>query len=123
MSQQEKFTPGPWDINGYNLGQVIKVKPGPDKQGRSYVDGRHQEVIANTIDNDMTWGEQHANARLISAAPDLFKAAAIADQLIKLIEKWADAEQEKSYAIMDDIVALAQNERLPEKALAKAVQS
>ena len=69
-------TPGPWHVNGYNLTQVIKVEDGPDRAGRAYVDGRHQEVIADVgRDNEMTWGERHANARLLAASPRLIAFA------------------------------------------------
>lgn len=65
----QKHTPTPWDINAYNLTSIIKVKPGPDSKGNTYVDGRHSVKIANVMgEDDMTWGERHANAAFIVRA-------------------------------------------------------
>ncbi len=68
-------TPGPWDINGFNLTQVIRIQDGPNRQGQTFLDGRHQETIANCgKDHEAPIEERIANARLIAAAPDLLEA-------------------------------------------------
>jgi hypothetical protein len=36
-----------WHLNGFNTSQVIVIHDGPDALGRTYVDGRHQHVIAD----------------------------------------------------------------------------
>ena len=64
--------------------------------------------------------ESEANARLIAAAPKLLEAARLADQLCRLITKWADAERDDADDIMTDIVALAQDETQPSEAIAEA---
>lgn len=62
-------TPTPWDINAFNMTSIIKVKPGPDSKGNTYIDGRHSVKIANVMgEDDMTWGERHANAEFIVRA-------------------------------------------------------
>ncbi|MEQ1694953.1 MAG: hypothetical protein ABL901_03845 [Hyphomicrobiaceae bacterium] len=61
-----------------------------------------------------------ANACLIVAAPELLIAAELADTLCKLIARWVDAECDDAFRIMDDIVALAEFESQPEKAILKA---
>lgn len=38
-----------WDINAFNLAQLIEIKDGPDAAGHSYIDGRHQVPIANFV--------------------------------------------------------------------------
>ena len=35
-----------WHLNGFNMSSVIVIRDGPDPQGRSYVDGRHQIEVA-----------------------------------------------------------------------------
>ncbi len=63
-------TPAPWHLNGHNLAQVIKINDGPDRQGHTHVDGRHQVLVANAgSDHQMPWAERLANARLIAEAP------------------------------------------------------
>lgn len=37
-----KFTGERWHRNGFNLCEVIVIRDGPDAEGRSYVDSRHQ---------------------------------------------------------------------------------
>lgn len=64
-------------------------------------------------------GEVKANAQLIAAAPELLKAAKTAKILCDLICKWADADQHDSFAIMDDIVCIA-DDRQPAQAIKKA---
>lgn len=53
---------------------------------------------------------------------ELISAAETAESLCALIEKWADAEQEEAFEIMDDIVAMAQGEKQPTRALEMAKQ-
>lgn len=84
-------TPIPWDINAYNLTSIIKVKEGPDAKGNTYVDGRHSVKIANVMgEDDLTWGERHANAehivRCVNAHDDLVAALreAISDEEARL---------------------------------------
>ncbi|MBN8907803.1 MAG: hypothetical protein J0H99_14475, partial [Rhodospirillales bacterium] len=69
--QSSNHTEGPWDINAFNLTQIIKVKSGPDKDGRHYKDGRHQIVIANVGQDGDDWAERRANVHLMRAAPDM----------------------------------------------------
>jgi hypothetical protein len=56
-----------WDINGFNLAEVIVVRDGPDAQGHQYVDGRHQVSIAKfeTADEARKFCDQH-NAGLVT---------------------------------------------------------
>lgn len=35
-----------WHLNGFNLSTIIVVRDGPDDNGQTYVDGRHQYTIA-----------------------------------------------------------------------------
>lgn len=108
---QSKHTAGPW-----------KIDPFTGYKTQIYGDKKHIAVaLAQSSEKfRVTIAEAEANARLIASAPKLLQAAKIADTLIKLIEKWADSDQEESYAIMDDIVALAQGERGPEQAITEA---
>jgi len=77
------FTPGPWSLNAFDVTQVIAVSDGPNRAGQAYRDGRHQYAIALAGDiPDLD--ERMANARLISAAPDLLFAL---DGLLRL---WAE---------------------------------
>ncbi len=65
----EGATPAGWDVNAYNLGQVIKINKGADRDGQTFIDGRWQESIADVVSkNGLTWGERHANAALIAAS-------------------------------------------------------
>lgn len=69
----QSHTPTPWDINAYNLTDIIKVNPGADHEGKTYVDGRHSVKLANTMGADhLTWGERHANAAFIVRACNAF---------------------------------------------------
>lgn len=108
-----KFTQPPWT---YEIGY----------ENRNYFDIHGEGDVFALIkrwnaEDRASMNEARANARLSCAAPELFKAAEIASQLCELITLWANAEQEDSYGIMDDIVALAQDQRIPELAIAKAL--
>ena len=85
-------------------------------------DTENSYVVARTSSEDYKDNpavELH-KARLISAAPELLTSAKLADKLIRLIEEWADAYQADAELLMDEIVALAQDERGPRDAVAKA---
>lgn len=56
------FTPGPW--------QIEDCTPG-ESTGLRFEVGTKDSVIARTTDG---WKEAHANARLISAAPEMYEA-------------------------------------------------
>lgn len=66
MSDLNKFTPGPWFVSG-SMTRYVEARIGG---------GTIQEVAAcGPTDADGGYGEQqHANARLIAAAPDLLEA-------------------------------------------------
>jgi hypothetical protein len=55
------FTPGPW--------QIEDCTPG-ESTGLRFEVGTKDSVIARTTDG---WKEAHANARLISAAPEMYE--------------------------------------------------
>jgi hypothetical protein len=85
----ERFTPGPWEVGGN--------KGGGDKN-TIYCDDATGSAIATVlfkpIDITGRSAEQRAaNARLIAAAPDLFEAAADAeDAIASLTARLADCE-------------------------------
>lgn len=62
-----------------------------------------------------------ARVRVMHAAGVLLEAASIAEQLCRLVTRWADAEGDEALAIMDDIVAIAQDESLPAHAILAAI--
>lgn len=70
----ERFTPGPWEVcNG------IDVYPVGDFEARKLIadcDAMNAPVDnhGDHLDTDMTYAECKANARLISAAPDMYEA-------------------------------------------------
>ena len=135
---QLNHTPTPWKVGKHSI--TVFGADGYEvtdpEQGPHVSEEWQNHIIENPSDyrhwsdnkkdwRDPAFAEMEANAEFIvracNAHDDLIRSAQIADKLIKLIEKWADSEQEASYAVMDDIVALAQDERLPERTL-KAVQ-
>lgn len=87
---EAKFTPGEWAIEGAMNSDTIRIGPKAD-HGRlgSWIEKPVAVVTmpttATTCDpTDMRWTideESHANARLISAAPDLYAAC-------KALVKW-----------------------------------
>lgn len=72
---------GRWDINAYNLAQVIKIKDGPDRDGREYRDGRHQETVANVGFDGQPWEERNRMTRAICVTPE---ALALARKVARL---------------------------------------
>lgn len=73
--------PTPYDINGFNLAQIIKIKDGPDAKGQHYVDGRHSIIIANIGSDDMPWEERHALTNFVHRACNSH------DELINTLEQ------------------------------------
>ncbi len=91
--KMSKFTPGPWHINAYNKAEVIVIRDGAAPDGKTYIDGRHQERVAMVgTDNTATWGERYANAKIIAAAPLMYDAL---ERLINTIptEVWEALDQ------------------------------
>ena len=73
-TQMTKHTPGPWAVNGYNLAEVIAIRNGPDAEGRSYIDGRHQVSVAIVpTGGKRDFETARADARLIASAPGLLE--------------------------------------------------
>lgn len=80
MTDQPKWTPGPWVIStatqGYEACTVhgVERQPTEDGLGKTWVYIRPETLIR---DGELHWPdeqEQLANARLIAAAPDLYAA-------------------------------------------------
>jgi hypothetical protein len=68
----EKFTPGPWK---WELSPSWKTEP--DKETAIYIKTRREKIIAllaNVDDQNFHGAESLANANLIAAAPDMYKA-------------------------------------------------
>lgn len=110
-------TPAPWHVN-----QESKVlSPFLVKSGNNLIAvcGKASEADPYNWTTSIP-NQQLANARLIESAPELLEAAKLAKQLCELITKWCDAEQYDAESIMDDIVALAQDDTTAAKAIAKA---
>ena len=89
--------------------------------GWIYADDNSRTHIC-TIPN-YPYGASEANARLIAAAPELLEVAKLAAKLCALITAWADAEREKAFGIMDEIVDLAQDNDDPRNIIAKATKA
>lgn len=67
-------TKGPWAVNGHNLAEVIAIRNGPDAQGRSYIDGRHQVSVAIVpTGGNRDFEAVIADTRLIAAAPEMLR--------------------------------------------------
>jgi hypothetical protein len=77
---KQKFTPGPWELSEpyyadmNHMRQSRQITNGEFQVARLYVEGGNSEVTE----------ELEANARLISAAPDLVEAC---QNLIKIIRE------------------------------------
>ncbi|MBH9537486.1 hypothetical protein [Novosphingopyxis sp. YJ-S2-01] len=70
MTQETKFTPGPWEVGGGKGGGISSYVYCDNDLGTA--------VAATTFPNDMTgWPEatRIANAHLIAAAPDGYEVA------------------------------------------------
>ena len=66
---KQGYTPGPWS--------ALPVVGQPDASGHYWIAAREYRSVCQTIDNSGTsQAERAANARLISAAPDLADALA-----------------------------------------------
>jgi hypothetical protein len=80
-----------------------------------------QALIISELDGrNVAVAYEEKDAPLLAAAPKLIEAAKLADNLIRLIEEWADADQTDAEQLMDEIVALAQDERGPAEAIREA---
>lgn len=99
MSNETKFTPGPWFISG-NMTKYVEAR---------IAGGMIQEVAAcGPTESDGGYGEQQlANAQLIAAAPEIYK------ELAAMIE-WFDSPMTIENEDDEAIIASAK------QALAKA---
>lgn len=97
------FTKGPWHFDGYPEGQVYEVSSG----------GNDDRIVClcefELEGDDRTWprmGESQANARLISAAPELYEALVEAREQMEI---WAssDLDPDLAAAIEQTDAALA----------------
>lgn len=98
-----KHTPGPWKHE--------------DSDDGFHIINDNKDWIA-TVHGGQDGDEE--NAHLIAAAPDLLEAAGISKELCDLITKWCDADRYDAETIMDDIIAIAQDDKRAEKAINKA---
>lgn len=71
--EKHTHTPGPW--------QIEDCTPG-ESTGLRFEVGTKDSVIARTTDG---WKEAHANARLISAAPELLEQCKLFEKVLKAI--------------------------------------
>ena len=74
MGQQAQHTPGPWEIRpGYGL---LKSEIGPSDRAVATVWVKRMEGDKDELGRAVPtpWAEGEANARLLSAAPDLLEA-------------------------------------------------
>ena len=91
MTDQPKWTPGPWVIatptRGYEVCTIhgVERQPTEDGLGRSWVYIRPETLLR---DGEWYWPdeqEQLANAHLIAAAPDLYAA-------LEMAKLWLDVD-------------------------------
>lgn len=71
MTQEQKYTPGPWAISRNTSMSVVGKNDRPVCSTGGYQDNR--------VDSSVLLAENEANARLIAAAPDLYEALKEAD--------------------------------------------
>ncbi len=120
MSDQPKWTPGPWLITtptqGYEICTMhgLPSQPTEDGRGQTWAYIRPESRFR---DGEWHWPdeqEQLANAHLIAAAPDLYAALESArEKILWLVEAWdADAETDRSewFATIDAAIAKARGE-------------
>lgn len=107
-----KHTPGPWDMHTAptQIGSCHKIGPFPS--GRS-VGGSHACIYADGIrigvDDQIPMAvELRANARLISAAPDLLTALALARTILCDLEGYEPSGA--SILVIDAAIAKATGE-------------
>jgi len=90
----EKYTPGPWDGNGFYAPNFVHGAIDPTSVRYVWSDKAHCDVawIANCVSEE----EQEANARLMAAAPDLLDALCSA---LPFVEDAAEDEIYKSHRV------------------------
>lgn len=82
-----KFTPGPWEIASGSAYRVVWVEFGADGKITDC------ELICDTANNAKTrTPENAANARLISAAPEMYEAMIELDAALMAIQEDIDTE-------------------------------
>lgn len=71
IATAEKFTPGPWEVDGFDLVSIIKN----ERPGTNYPAWRHISKCDYGYSNpEKHFEENKANAKLIAAAPELLEA-------------------------------------------------
>ena len=77
----EKFTPGPWGTVGDGKHGVVYVVNSPDKEDQGIV----AEVVFQRCAE-----KRNANAHLISAAPDMYRALEDVCSDCEILSNWED---------------------------------
>ena len=78
MENKNKFTPGPWSV-GFGIVEKGKEFPNDWKRcGITKQEGSPFIAVVDFEERGMAKDEQQANARLISACPDMLEALQIA---------------------------------------------
>lgn len=105
---EQAWTPGPWPLTRSGDGKRYVVGDGLVEADPGKANGYEiAEVYSDDCDGDLA----EANARLISAAPELYEA---------LEAEFADLEQDIRWAMDSDLDALIKRRERAEAALAKA---
>ena len=105
-----KHTPGPWELASISQSGHLGIRAG------SGTSGRHIADLTDLFGDPMTTTVDHANARLIAAAPELIKAlAGCADALREAGKDFARANK---LAVRPNLYEL--HEQAARAAIAKA---
>jgi hypothetical protein len=103
MEKQEKFTPGPWDIDGFNISKVIAK----NKDGRYRLICDCHLGVNSFLEN---FNENVANAHLIAAAPELLEACKKALAELDFLKDYSPTRG-KTAKLISDIIAKAEGGR------------
>lgn len=118
MSEQTKFTAGPWEFRTYADGcTIVSRHNAPGRSVRDVLKGVKVKVDVEVWDDQRNARETSADARLIVAAPDLYEALTL---LLSALERTAANFRHavNGRPVRDMAETLAEGRRAEEKARA-----
>lgn len=109
MSDEQKHTPGPWEVDGEDSFSGVRHDGHPVTQWPMYRICSHNQLLSYALGDKTGLGSQeesNANARLIAAAPELLEAC---EQVKSTMEINGHAERNPHlYEIVSDAIAKAE---------------